>query len=94
MRATTLRFSDELWSMLDDEAAAAGVSVAQYIREAALARVMFSAGRRGDPAFAAAIDGAGRALDRRADAQGPRSLASVDGRAAEESQPPPPPDQS
>ena len=48
--------------MLDAEASGAGVSVAQYIREAALARVMFSAGRRGEPQFQAALDDANAVL--------------------------------
>ncbi len=51
MRATTVRFSQELWDMLDHEARASGVSVAQFVRDAALSRVMYAAGRRGDPIF-------------------------------------------
>jgi len=43
MRATTVRFSADLWELLEREAARSGVSVAQYVREAALGGL---AGRR------------------------------------------------
>src|SRR5438309_11981192 len=49
MRATTVRFGTDLWDMLDREAGLSGVSVAQYVREAALARLAYSAAWRGDP---------------------------------------------
>jgi hypothetical protein len=49
MRATTVRFGTDLWEMLEREAGRSGVSVAQYIRESALARLAYTAGRRGDP---------------------------------------------
>lgn len=46
MHQTTVRFSPELWSMLEREAAQSGVSVAHYVRDAALARIAFAAGQR------------------------------------------------
>jgi hypothetical protein len=46
MKVTTVRFGDDLWALLEFEAARAGVSVSQYIREAALARAAFAAGTR------------------------------------------------
>ncbi len=49
MRATTVRFGADLWEALELEAARTGVSVAQYVREAALARVAHVAGLRGEP---------------------------------------------
>lgn len=52
MKLTTLRIGEDLWALLATEAERAGVSVAQYIREAALARAAASAGARGDPPFA------------------------------------------
>lgn len=58
MHQTTLRFTPELWSALEDEAAKSGVSVAQYVREAALARLAYGAGRRRDAAFDAALEDA------------------------------------
>jgi hypothetical protein len=64
MHQTTLRFSSELWAALEQEAASAGVSVAQYVREAALTRVSFTSGMRGDPDFEAALKRA--TADRRA----------------------------
>ena len=48
MHQTTIRFSADNWALLEHEAAELGVSAAQYIREAVLARVMYTAGRRGD----------------------------------------------
>jgi hypothetical protein len=48
MRATTIRFTPELWALLQREATKEGVSVAQYVRDAALFRVAYSAGVRRD----------------------------------------------
>jgi hypothetical protein len=60
MHQTTLRFGADLWQTLEREAAAAGTSVAQYVREAAVARLAYDAARRGDPEFEAAVQ-AGKA---------------------------------
>jgi GAF domain-containing protein len=49
MKATTVRFGEDLWAMLEDEARALGISVAQFVREAAIMRVAMLAGSRGDP---------------------------------------------
>ena len=51
MHQTTLRFPEDLWRFLEEEARSLGVSVAQYVREAALARAAYDAGRRGEPIF-------------------------------------------
>jgi hypothetical protein len=54
MHQTTVRFGTDLWHDLEAEAARLGVSVAQYVRDAALARLSYEAGRRdesgGEPA--------------------------------------------
>jgi len=47
MHQTTVRFGTDLWSMLEAEAAATGVSAAQYVRDATLARLAYTFGRRG-----------------------------------------------
>jgi hypothetical protein len=46
MRATTIRFPNDLWNQLEREARKQGISVAQYVRDAALYRVAYSAGAR------------------------------------------------
>lgn len=48
MRATTIRFPNDLWDQLEREAGKQGISVAQYVRDAALYRVAYSAGVRDD----------------------------------------------
>ena len=55
MHQTTLRFSTELWAELEREAREAGVSAAQYVREAALIRIVYDAERRGDRQLEAAL---------------------------------------
>lgn len=46
MRATTIRFPADLWEQLERAARDEGISVAQYVRDAALYRVAYSAGAR------------------------------------------------
>ena len=48
MRATTVRFGEDLWQMLEREASTAGVSAAQFVREATILRLATLAGLRGD----------------------------------------------
>lgn len=48
MHATTVRFGDDLWALLESEAAAQGTSVAQFVRDAALMRVASAMARRGE----------------------------------------------
>ncbi len=50
MRATTVRFSEDLWELLELEAERDGVSAAQFVRDATLLRIGMLAGRRGDAA--------------------------------------------
>ena len=56
MHQTTVRFGSDLWEALEEECARIGVSVAQFLREAALARLVYAAGRRGDREFDRALD--------------------------------------
>ena len=48
MRKTTLRLSESLWEALNEEAEREGITVAQYMREAALVRISYERARRGD----------------------------------------------
>jgi len=48
MRATTVRFGDDLWAMLERESKRLGVSAAQFVREATIIRLAAIAGNRGD----------------------------------------------
>ena len=50
MRATTVRFGDDLWRMLEREAGRHGVSSAQFVRDATILRIAYLAGERGDAA--------------------------------------------
>src|SRR5262245_61336408 len=56
MHQTTVRFGADLWEALERECARLGVSVAQYLREAALTRLVYAAGKRGDDEFELALD--------------------------------------
>ena len=49
MRATTVRFGDDLWAQLEREASAQGVSAAQFVRDAAILRLAHLASGRGAP---------------------------------------------
>jgi hypothetical protein len=89
MHQTTVRFGADLWSALEDECSVLGVSVAQFVRESALARLMYVSGRRGDPDYELALELAGasdvRALPRAAQ-RGDAMTSEVDRSAAEISQ--------
>lgn len=53
MKVTTVRFGEQTWRHVRDEAKRDGVSVAQFVREASLLRVAYLAGERGeDPLIA------------------------------------------
>ena len=56
MHQTTVRFGADLWEALERECELVGVSVAQYVREAALTRLVYGAGRRGDDEFELALE--------------------------------------
>lgn len=63
MHQTTVRFGPDLWDEIEHEAARAGVSVAQYVRDAALMRVSYTRGREGDPHYLAVVDAVIAAAD-------------------------------
>jgi hypothetical protein len=60
MHQTTVRFGPELWEALEAECRRLGVSAAQYLRDAALARLAYTAALRGVGAYGDGfVDGAG-----------------------------------
>ena len=56
MRATTVRFSEDLWELLEEEAAREGISAAQFVRDATIMRIAFLLSKRGDPQAEATIE--------------------------------------
>jgi hypothetical protein len=48
LKAATIRVSPELWGLLEQEAARQEISVSQFVRDAALLRVGYLTGARGD----------------------------------------------
>jgi hypothetical protein len=65
MRATTIRFTPELWALLEREAGREGVSVAQYVRDAALFRIAYTAGSRSEPSPGRKPEALSRSMNRR-----------------------------
>ncbi len=55
MRATTVRFSDAPWKLLEREAEREGVSAAQFIRDATIMRIAYAMGQRGDAGYEEAL---------------------------------------
>lgn len=83
MHSTTVRFGEDLWTLLEREAAHEGLSAAQYVRDAAVLRLAFAMAEHGDErAQATLADVATRALDRRAGAGGAAALPDPGRRAA------------
>lgn len=58
MKAMTVRFPDATYDRLEVEARELGVSAAQFVREATLARIAYIAGRRGEQDYQDALDAA------------------------------------
>jgi GAF domain-containing protein len=48
MRATTVRFSEDLWDLLEAEAVTQSISAAQFVRDSAIMRLGILSGHRGD----------------------------------------------
>lgn len=86
MHQTTVRFGGDLWDALEVEAERLGVSVAQYVRDAALSRLSYEAGRRdelegsGEPAAPRAAGYVRAAQDRAAEELSESSALWAQGR--------------
>jgi GAF domain-containing protein len=78
MRATTVRFSEDLWQLLDEEAVAQGISAAQFVRDAAIVRLAFLAGRRGDADSEQSIAAIAKRAVRQAESDDPVNAAVQD----------------
>lgn len=94
MKATTVRFGEDLWEMLERESRRLGVSAAQFVREAAIMRLAMLAGSRGDPDaeltiadIAARAHGRARADDLAKTLAEPGRLAALHGAALLDSPP-------
>lgn len=82
MRPATVRFSEDLWEMLEREAEAQGISTAQLLREAAIMRVAALATHRGDPRFHVPVEDLAERqrkpkTQRRGDVRDPARLAAL-----------------
>jgi GAF domain-containing protein len=83
MRATTVRFGEDLWALLERESQRLGVSAAQFVREATIVRLGNIAGSRGDPEAELTIaDIAARARGRSPASEHRESLENPDRLAA------------
>jgi GAF domain-containing protein len=86
MRATTVRFSEALWMLVEREADREGVSAAQYVRDATIMRTAYAMGQRGDAEFEQAIARAAGRQEPSADPEPPdaeqRRRALLDAAAA------------
>jgi GAF domain-containing protein len=56
MHATTVRFTDDVWHLLDRESTAQGISSAQFVRDATIMRVAFLMAERRDPSAATTME--------------------------------------
>ena len=57
LRATTVRFSEDLWDLLEAEAGTQRISAAQFVRDSAIMRLGILSGRRGDRDAALTLEG-------------------------------------
>jgi transcriptional regulator with GAF, ATPase, and Fis domain len=70
MRATTVRFSEDLWELLEEESTIQGISAAQFVRDATIVRLAFLAGRRGDSESEQSIEAIAERAARRQRSEG------------------------
>lgn len=70
MRATTVRFSEDLWELLEEESTNQGISAAQFVRDATIVRLAYLAGRRGDSESEQSIEAIAERAARRQRSEG------------------------
>jgi hypothetical protein len=83
MRATTVRFSEDLWALLDKESTMQGISAAQFVRDATIVRLAFLAGRRGDAESEQSIEAIAERAARRQRSDGKSSAVHAPERLRE-----------
>ena len=83
MRATTVRFSEDLWELLDDESTIQGISAAQFVRDATIVRLAYLAGRRGDSESEQSIEAIAERATRRQRSDGQSSAVHAPERLRE-----------
>ena len=82
MRATTVRFDDALWKLLERESGREGVSAAQFIRDATILRIAYAMGQRGEAGFDEALGRTVAPRDGRPEDRTRRRQALLDAAAA------------
>src|ERR1700733_905516 len=83
MRATTVRFSDDLWELLEEESTIQGISAAQFVRDATIVRLAYLAGRRGDSESEQSIEAIAERAARRQRTDGQSTAVLAPERLAE-----------
>lgn len=81
MHQTTVRFGPDLWEAIEIECSRLGVSAAQFVREATLARLSYTAGRRGELEYERALLAVGAPSGTRRAAERERAEARARGTA-------------
>jgi hypothetical protein len=77
MRATTVRFSEDLWTLLEEESAQSGVSAAQFVRDATVMRIAYLMGRRGEQTIDTTLERLGATASARPEPHVPAHVTSV-----------------
>jgi len=78
MHQTTIRFGDDLWLALEAECGRLDISIAQYVRDSALARLAYGVGHDDGHRFASVFDAVGSRPASDAEARATRRALTED----------------